>query len=102
MASDEKLIDKCMVIAPRTKEISSHHTQNPSEAMLHPQLFTSETNEPEENHEEQRLMQMYLINSELQMSSRIDIFQFQGCPANLSAYLEPPKRKVNYLHNNDE
>ena len=47
-------------------------------------------------------MQMYLMNQELQMSSRIDIFQFQGCPANLSPQLEPPKRKINYLHNNEE
>ena len=47
-------------------------------------------------------MQMYLMNQELQMSSRIDIFQFQGCPASLSPLLEPPKRKVNYLHNNEE
>ena len=45
---------------------------------------------------------MYLMNQELQMSSRIDIFQFQGCPASLSPLLEPPKRKVNYLHNNEE
>ena len=47
-------------------------------------------------------MQMYLVNQELQMSSRIDIFQFQGCPANLSPQLEPTKRKVNYLHTNEE
>ena len=36
------------------------------------------------------------------MSGRKDIFQFQGCPANLSPQLEPPKRKVNYLHNDEE
>jgi len=47
-------------------------------------------------------MQMYLMNQELQMSSRVDIFQFQGCPANLSPQLEPVKTKVNYLHNNEE
>ena len=31
--SDEKLIDKCLVIAPRCKEVSSHHLQNPSETV---------------------------------------------------------------------
>ena len=36
------------------------------------------------------------------MSSRLDIFHFQGCPANLSTLLEPPKRKVNYLANDEE
>ena len=47
-------------------------------------------------------MQMYLMNQELSMTGRGELFQVQGCPAYLSAALEPPKRKINYFHTNDE
>ena len=39
-------------------------------------FWANENNIPEENIEEQKLMQMYLMNNEMQMSSRLDIFQF--------------------------
>ena len=45
---------------------------------------------------------MYLMNQELAMPSRIEIFQFYGCPANMSPQLDPLPRKVNYLLNNEE
>lgn len=53
---EEKLIDKCMIIAPRTKEVSSYHLQNPSETVYHPRLWANEKNQPEENLEENKLM----------------------------------------------
>ena len=48
----EKLIDKCIVVAPRTKEVSSYHLQNtPSEPVPNSQnsFCTTEKGSPEEN-----------------------------------------------------
>jgi len=41
---DEKLIEKCIVVAPRTKEVSSIHSQNPSETVSQANLWTTEKN----------------------------------------------------------
>ena len=71
---DENMIERCLVIAPRTKEVSSLHLQNPSETFLRPWLWATEENVMEENEEEHKLMQMYLMNQELQMSNRVDMF----------------------------
>ena len=65
-------------------------------------MHEPEQNGPEENEEDMNLMQMYLMNFELTMTNRIDVYMFQGCPANLSPTLEPTKRKVNYLQNYKE
>ena len=102
MNLDERLIEKCLVIAPRTKEVSSFHLQNPSETMQHSWLKQLEKSQCEENEEELNLMQTYLTIPELSNTNRNEVFQFFGCPANLSHMLEPAKKKVNYLHNNEE
>lgn len=60
----EKLIDKCLVIAPRIKETSLIHAQNPNEVVIMPLIQNQEVS-PEENFEDHRLIQMYLMNQEL-------------------------------------
>ena len=55
---DERLIEKCLIIAPRTKEASSHH--NPIEAARHARLWTHKdednNNKPEESEEDTNLL----------------------------------------------
>lgn len=54
---DERLIEKCLIIAPRTKEVSSHH--NPVEAARHARLWqktNDNNNKPEESEEDMNLL----------------------------------------------
>ena len=84
--SAEKLIDKCLIIAPRTKEVSAvHMPQSPSETVGPSVRLSQELNQAEENQEEQKLVHTYLVNQELQMPNRVESFQFLGCPVYLSA-----------------
>ena len=57
MYLDERLIEKCLIIAPRTKEVSSHH--NPVEAARHARLWQKtddNNNKPEESEEDMNLL----------------------------------------------
>ena len=62
----EKLIERCIVIAPRTKDNSVIHSQNLTEQTLNKRQFQYGYDEDKE------LMDTYLCNEEVASSNRLD------------------------------
>ena len=87
----EKLIERCIVIAPRTKEISAIHSQNTNDQNKNKRHYKYGYDEDKE------LFETYLCNEELASPNRSDQFLFLGCPIGLSENLEQPALKKNYL-----